>query len=506
MAAGPRYANRVAPSDRITVEIDRIRDLNARRYRSLAEERLERLLVEHAEDRRVRLLQVQCLNEWNDLETARSVIQSLIEESPDDLDLLQQAVPVMAASGRRGIGLALADRLLAIDPANSQVLAGAADMLEREGRLDESEWMLDRYERSPMRRGSVAAHLRARLLFARRRENDAIVVLRDHIDSIDLERVPGTRVAEVVEMHFLLAKISDRIGDYDAAWSAASEAHRIDGKAFQIDVFRRTLADQRSVFTRESTRLLARADEIETEPLIIMGNPRSGTTLLDQIIGMHPQARAGGELAASQLMAPAAARLTDSYLPYPMNVVDLRVADANALGSLYQQRTDGLRQGCRYLSNKSLAMQVHLGLLSLCLPRLRVINLFRHPLDNCVSCYTTNLLASGHSYTNRLDWLAEVWKTRYEMQRFWPEVLEVPFLELHYEDLVANQESETRRILDFLDVPFDKACLEFHTSMHAATTLSYDQVTQSMYSTSKGRWRHYEQHLEPLIDALEPYL
>ena len=496
----------MASPDPIAAEIDRIRDLLGKKLHRLAEERLERLLAEHPTDRNVRRLHMQCLNEWNDLETAQAVAGGLIEEMPDDIELLRQAIPIFAASGRRDLGLVHAAQVLDLDPENTQVMAASADMLERARRLEDSEAMVARYERSADRKDSVLAHLRARLLTARKDHDGAIAVLRDHFASVDLDRIPEPKVREAVEMHFLLAKICDRIGDYDGAWSAATEAHRLDGGSFQVDAFRKILNDQKTVFTRESTPRLAHADEIETEPLIIMGNPRSGTTLLDQILGMHPQAEAGGELAASQLMQAAVARLTDSFLPFPMNLVDLRVADANDLGRLYERHTDGLRNGRRYLSNKALSMQVHLGMLSLCLPRLRVINLFRHPLDNCVSCYTTNLLASGHSYTNRLEWLAEVWKARYEMQRFWPEVLDIPFLELHYEDLVEDQETETRRILDFLDVPFDQACLEFHTSSRAATTLSYEQVTQKMYSTSKGRWRNYEKHLGPLIEELGPYL
>jgi len=496
----------MASPDPIDVEIERLRDLLSKRLHRIAEEQLERLLAEHGSDRRVRLLHLDCLNEWNDLESAQAVATSLLDETPDDPELLRRAIPIFAASGRRELGLSYVEQVLAKDPDSPQVLGNAADMLERSRRLDEAEAMIDRYERSSRPQASVAVHLRARILTARKRHDEAIALLRDHFATVDLDRLPEPKVRETVEMHFLLAKISDRIGDYDGSWAAATEAHRIDGTPFQIDAFRKLLDDQKTVFTRQATPMLAHADEIETEPLIIMGNPRSGTTLLDQILGMHPQAEAGGELAASLLMQAAVARLTDSFLPFPTNLVDLRVADANALGRMYERHTDGLRKGRRYLSNKALSMQMHLGMLSLCLPRLRFINLFRHPLDNCVSCYTTNLLASGHAYVNRLDWLAEVWKARYEMQRFWPEVLGVPFLELHYEDLVEHQEAETRRILDFLDVPFDEACLDFHTSAKAATTLSYEQVTQKMYSTSKGRWRHYEKHLGPLIDALEPYL
>ena len=135
----------MASPDPITAEIDRIRDLLGKKYRNLAEERLERLLAEHGGDRRVRVLHFQCLNEWNDLETAQSVAASLLEETQDDLDLLRQAIPVMGSAGRRDLGLAYADRVLAIQPDAAPVLANVADMLERARRLDESEAMLARY-------------------------------------------------------------------------------------------------------------------------------------------------------------------------------------------------------------------------------------------------------------------------------------------------------------------------------------------------------------------------
>ena len=151
-------------------------------------------------------------------------------------------------------------------------------------------------------------------------------------------------------------------------------------------------------------------------------------------------------------------------------------------------------------------MHVQLGMLAMAMPKMRVIDLHRHPLDNCVSCFTMNLLISGHAYTNSLESLGRVWVARRKMQEYWPTVLDIPFLKVHYEDMVSDQENQTRRILDFLDVPFDDACLNFHEADKTAATLSYDQVSQKMYTTSKGRWRNYEKHLGPLIDILEPYL
>lgn len=496
----------MSQQDPIDVEVARVRDLLGRKMNNLAEERLEKLLAEHAADERVRRLQLDCLDEWNDLESARRLADELLAAGGDDLPLLKRVYSIKVGAGRLEEALDLVDRLRVIEPDNADLLTGRVDVLERAKRLDEAEESLAAVRADGRARPLRVAHMAARLATARGRHEDAIAILRDHLATEDLDRLPDGQRQPVLEAFFLLAKVSDRVGDYDGAWHAAQRAHELDGRPFRTSEYAQRLADQRRVFSPETIAGLPRADAIETEPLIILGNPRSGTTLLDQILGMHPEMAAGGELMASIMMQAAVGRLTDSFLPFPMNLADLRVADANALGRLYEACTDRLRGGKRYLSNKALSMHAHLGMMSLSLPRMRVISLFRHPLDNIVSCYTTNLLASGHTYTNRLEWLAEVWALRFEMQRYWTETLDVPFLELHYEDLVGDQEHQTRRILDFLDVPFDDACLRFHESDRHATTLSQEQVKQKMYSTSKGRWRNYETHLGPAIDRLGEYL
>ncbi|MCH2160894.1 MAG: sulfotransferase, partial [Phycisphaerales bacterium] len=198
--------------------------------------------------------------------------------------------------------------------------------------------------------------------------------------------------------------------------------------------------------------------------------------------------------------------LTDSYLPWPSNIFDMRVEDAGRLGDRYRSSTAMFNKGKKIVSNKSLALYLQMGFLSLILPGSRGIMIHRHPLDNAVSCFTTNLIASGHVYTNTLEALAEMWIQRRQMQDFWLENLDIPVMDLHYENLVGNQEEESRRLIEFLGLPWEPKCLEFHTSTNVARTISYDQVNKKMYKTSKGRWSNYEKHLGPLIDAFDKYL
>ncbi|MAC19674.1 MAG: hypothetical protein CMJ23_08405 [Phycisphaerae bacterium] len=495
--------------DPVDEEIARIRELVRNNLRNLAEERLGSLQESHPDDPRLRRLQADAFFEWGDNVSAYRIMLELLESTPHDVPLLIQAMTCSVALGDADQVRRLGNELFTLQPGRSGLLAKITQSLERIGDVDEAEKYLGLLLSSPEThetRPAVRGYLQARLLAARKDIEGAASLLSDLVDPIEAKSLPEKDAPQFRESLFLLAKYRDRLGDYDGAWAAATKAHEDDGQVWDIDQYEQVLADTRAVFTKEMAPQLAHADEVSSEPLVILGNPRSGTTLLDTILGMHPQVAMGGELSASSFVQVAVPRLTDSFLPFPTSMVDLRVSDANALGRIYENQTQGLGNGRRYLSNKSLGMHLQLGMMSLALPKMRVVNLFRNALDNCVSCYTMNLLSSGHGYTNSLETLGRTWIARHQMQKYWPEVLEVPMIEMHYEDMVADQEHQTRRLLEFLDVAFDKACLEFHESSRLASTLSYEQVQQKMYTTSKGRWRNYEKHLGPLIDRLEPYL
>jgi hypothetical protein len=177
-----------------------------------------------------------------------------------------------------------------------------------------------------------------------------------------------------------------------------------------------------------------------------------------------------------------------------------------SLQCIYQSALADFGPDKQRITNKSLVLHHHMGLLSLALPGCHSIMLHRHPLDNMVSCYTTDLVGSGHHYCSNLETLARVWVARREMQDFWAENLENPPLELHYEKLVADQEAQTRALLAHLDLPWNEACLAFHKSTRKVTTISHDQVTRKMYGTSNGRWRNYERQLGPALKIVEKYL
>ena len=353
----------------------------------------------------------------------------------------------------------------------------------------------------------TVASVAARLLMQEKKYGEAIDVIKNFLDWAQTNVTdPGATDGPVVDAWFMLAKAYDRLGEYDQSWESAATAHKISDVQWDPEINAKTAKEIRDFMTHDTVRALAHASEQHEEPVFIVGNPRSGTSLLEQILGMHPEVENGGELSVTASIIHNSPQTIDSFNAYPNCLVDMRVKDANAMARKYMNTTKWIDPNASKITNKSLVLHNQAGFLSLILPKSHMIMLHRHPLDNCISCYTTNLVSTGHRYTKELDWLADMWIQRREMQEYWMQTLDVAMLNLHYENLVADQENETRKLLDFLGLSWSEACLEFHKSKRVAATISYDQVNKKMYTSSTDRWKKYEKHIGPLIDALGDYL
>ncbi|HJO15432.1 MAG TPA: sulfotransferase, partial [Phycisphaerales bacterium] len=319
----------------------------------------------------------------------------------------------------------------------------------------------------------------------------------------------GGDVAEnkmYIDSWFNLVKIYNKIGEYDLAWETAVHAHDISNQKWEAKKVKPKLELIKEIFSAENLRALAHSTAPFEQPVFIVGNARSGTSLLEQILSMHPDVGNGGELMVSGSIQRKMQSATDSFHRYPQCVFDMRVEDANAFAAEYRDAIEWFSVGKKRVTNKAIGLQRQVGFLSLFLPQSRAIMLHRHPLDNCVSCFTSNLVRTGHAYTRTIQTLGQMWVMRREMQDYWTEVVEIPVMDLHYDKLVVDQEAETRRLIEFLDLPWNEDCLQFHKSRRVAATISYDQVNQKMYTSSSGRWKNYEKHLGPLIDIVGDYL
>ncbi|HZW08941.1 MAG TPA: sulfotransferase [Phycisphaerales bacterium] len=300
-------------------------------------------------------------------------------------------------------------------------------------------------------------------------------------------------------LRFALARIDDASDRCDEAFANYRRANDLAPHTFDPAARRRFTDAMIAAFPRDAFGSMPRAAVRSDRPVIVCGMPRSGTTLVEQIIASHPQAFGAGELphlraAFNGVIAALPGRAPASLAGAPGAVLD-RAAEGY-LRELAALAPDAARVVDKMPHNAEI-----LGFIALLLPDARIISCVRDPMDTCLSCYTTEFSAV-HSYAARLDHLAVAYAEHHRLMEHWKGLPGLRMLEVSYESLVDDLEPAARRILEFLGLPWDDRCLRFYENARLVSTASVDQVRRPIYRSSVGRWRRYERHLAPLRDAL----
>ncbi len=475
-----------------------VRDLISKKLLNTAREVAFAGLQCHPDSMQLRDLNAQIATKLGDFNTATASYEHMLELGETKPELLLQLAQAWNHAGEADTALGYAQQYIDTSKDSSNGQFAKCDIYERNGRIDEAKEILDGLrddEHDELR----WKYLMIRLLLSSKQYEAAVDFILKH--RTEFEESPESQ--DVSMASFSLCKAYDRLGEYDKAWAAAEHAHALNDDYFDEEKYFANYAEIENFFTRDIVDALVSGPETDFDPLFIVGNPRSGTSLLEQIMSMHPGIVNGGEMSVGIVMQIELARMTDSFHKWPMNMLDMTQKDAQELSKQYAEAVDLFRTDEKVVTNKSLALPAQLGFFSKVMPRSKAVMLYRNPLDNAVSCYTTNLISSGHLYTKSLDTLGKTIKARKRLTDCWLERLSIPMMELHYESLVSNQREETGRLIKFLDLPWEEDCMEFHKSSYVARTISYDQVNQKMYTSSTNRWKNYEKHLGPLLDMFE---
>jgi len=457
-------------------------------------------LRDYPDSRKIRYLNAFIALELKDYVTASVILEQLNIEDPEQGEILKSLCNVWNGLGDMDKAIMYNNQLQELTGLKTQAILASADIYERNNKVAKADEELAKLPANILEHPHNVI-IRSRILISKKEYESAVDLLLKYEDRlIELEEL------NQITALFMLTKAYDKLGEYDKAWETAAKAHSLSTLPFDTDYFFKQHTEMREFMSSGILEALVQCPTTEVEPLFIVGNPRSGTSLLEQIIGMHPDIENCGEMSVGVKMQLELPVLTDSFHQWPNNLIDMQVKDAMKLAEMYLEAASHSRNGEKILSNKALNLPIQVGFLSKVLPSSRAIMLHRHPLDNAVSCYTTNLLAAGHPYTNKLEDLGRVWVERKKLADMWMEILSIPVMELHYEKLVADQRGETERLIKFLDLPWEEDCMQFHKSKRVAKTISYDQVNKKMYKTSSGRWKNYEKHLAPIIDIVSDYI
>lgn len=316
----------------------------------------------------------------------------------------------------------------------------------------------------------------------------------------DMERGDKQRAA------FALAHYHDKMNNWDAAFRWAEDANALAREAlpYNPEIEEQWIERLTTVFDRAFFDGRPEGMGIAAEtPIFIVGMPRSGTTLVEQMLASHPAVHGAGEREEIGRLASNLQAITKSYVGYPDCVADFTPdmtvqAAQQYLDAVGEEAGDALR-----ITDKMPLNFRQLGLITMLFPNARVIHCRRDPMDVCLSCYLLGF-AGRMAFAYDLQGLGHYYRLYDRLMAHWREVLPLRMFEVRYEDIVENFEAKSREIVDFAGLDWDDRCLRFHETRRTVLTSSNLQVRQPLYSSSVGRWRHYEAGLGPLREALGP--
>ena len=304
-----------------------------------------------------------------------------------------------------------------------------------------------------------------------------------------------------VKLHFALGKAYADVGRLQTSFAHFLAGNALKRREMHYDEAA-TLGmfqDIRHLFTRERVSALRGCGQRSDVPIFVLGMPRSGTTLVEQILASHPQVFGAGEL---ELLPRLVAR-RGGRSGVEVGTADLSAATVHHLGTEYLAGLRRLAPGAKRITDKMPANFALVGFIHLALPEARIIHVRRNAIDTCVSCFST-LFTVGHAYTYDLGELGRYYRAYQEMMEHWQKALPAGvILDVAYEDVVADLDAQARRMLAHCGLPWDAACLAFYQTKRAVRTASAAQVRRPVYETSIGRWRADPGSLQPLLQALD---
>lgn len=410
---------------------------------------------------------------------------------PDDPGILSDLGALFLRCGRVRDAEHVVNRALALRPDHAPALCNRANVLRALGRFAEAEAAL-----------RAALSIDPRMAAAWYTLTDMVRTAPGDPTCHTVEALladPGTPRGDRVALGFALAKMRADVGDdenafraYEAANAVAAEA--LEGAGRGYDPRARDSEVERLVasYDRRALDGLARARNRDARPVFIIGMPRSGTTLVEQILAAHSRIGAAGERAD---IAALAVELGDGG-------GRASTAELDSLASSHLERLAREFPQAARITDKMPANFQHLGLISRLLPAARAIHVVRDPLDTCVSLFTHNLDAA-HAYSRRLEHLGHYYRAYRRLMDHWNAVRPLPILDVRYEELVEDIEGVARRIVEFCGLEWEECCLRFDVVERPVLTASQIQVRQPLTRVSIGRWRRYERFLAPLRAALE---
>lgn len=425
-------------------------------------------------------------------EDALDCFEAVLAAAPNSPAALAGAGDALNILGRPADAQEAFEKLLTSDPNNAVGHFGLGNVMAQLGKSAEARRA---FERAVALSPKQAAYHRALADTETFVENDPRLMALETLAQEEDKLADGQKA----ELHFALAKANDDLKHYDVAFDHLEKGNAAKRRIVSFDEAEIAEAFQAlmAAFTPETAR---RATGNPSDlPIFIVGMPRSGTTLVEQILASNPTVIGAGELTILQRLI-AEGRAGKNY---PNDIAKLSDATLFHFGADYVKALSALAQKASHIIDKLPGNFLHVGLIHLALPNARIIHVRRDPMDTCFSCYS-KLFLNGLNYSYDLSELGRYYRMNDALMAHWNAVLPAgAMLNVQYEALVGDFANEARRIVGYCGLEWSERFLSFHQNDRPVRTHSQAQVRKPLFSSSIGRWRSYEARLKPLREALD---
>ncbi|RVD63077.1 tetratricopeptide repeat-containing sulfotransferase family protein [Mesorhizobium sp. M7A.F.Ca.ET.027.03.2.1] len=436
------------------------------------------------------------LKQVGQFEEAEELYRGTVARNPFHVRARIGLAETLQEAGRLDEALAVFREALAIRPKDADLLHGLGVGLMEKGKLDEA---VDLFRQALAINPAMATAWLMLTQVKRQKERDS------ELGGMEAQhaKAPQDSLARM-QLSFGLGKANDDLRDYGRAFDYFAEGNAIRRKGINYDQAR-TRAEfeaMKATFDAGFFEKHRPSSISDDTPIFIVGMPRSGTTLVEQIIASHPQVYGAGELS---ILKKAVGKQFPATMPggFPWGVSDMGDADFAEAGQAYLDMLHARYPNMRHVTDKMPGNFLLVGFIHMMMPKARIIHCARDAAATCLSIYKVHFRGDSHRYGYDLGELADFHNLYTDIMKHWHTVLPGVVHDVRYEDFVADQEGQTRALIAHLGLPWDDAALSFHETDRPVRTASAAQVRQPMYQGSVDLWKRYGDRLKPLLDKLD---
>jgi tetratricopeptide (TPR) repeat protein len=429
---------------------------------------------------------------------AQEAVQQVLAIEPDLEEAQMLLGSIFARDNRFADALGQYDAVLQIKPDNIAALAQKGSALKTLGRQNESIQCLRRCMELDGNFGEAAWSLSNLKTY---RFSDAEVATIKEV--LTREKLKDK---DAVHFNYALGKAYEHRQQWDKAFNAYQAANRVKQKsaAWSADDFSAQVDQIIATFTPQLLQQHRNSGVADSSAIFVLGLPRSGSTLQEQILASHSQVEGTRELPYIPWMAQRLNRKPNPMCRdnYPLGAAQLDADQWQLLGEQFLAQAKRHRQtDAPFFIDKLPNNFLYVGLILLAMPNAKIINTVRNPIDNCFGCFK-QLWAEGQNFTYDLVDLGRYYRDYHRLMAHWQVLFGEQIYSVNYESVVADLETNVEALLSYCGLPMEEQCLRFHETERAVNTASSEQVRQPIYTSAVAYWKHFEKHLQPLKDAL----